>query len=329
MPSRAKQNVNGDLGELGVITDFVSMGHAVNSLSQSDYGWDAHIHTTTDVLDPNKLPASWKMSGLTAHVQVKNAQSGSAARVKIGSLRAWLAGSKVGTPTFYFFIDQGSPRYASPKMLQKILLENEDADDEKEIAMGSVQTRPVEYSIFNHLLRLWTRYPRVLLHKFIRIDDWHNMSPDELAEEHEIFVGHVFLAWLRSNMPEVGVPPKGLYGVMGNQIIWAAADELSGRDGGGTITEQMQATARRQQLEENVMDRLVEHSQVPETASQTRKSRGPLWPEASLATSYALATSPEAACEEAKRLVRDVMAYYSLCLTRAKSGSQPASGLAQ
>lgn len=325
MPSRAKQNVSGDLGELDVIRDFVRMGHAVNSLSQSDYGWDAHVHTTTDVLDPDKLPGSWKMSGLTAHLQVKNSQSGSAAQVKVGSLRAWLAGSKVGTPTFFFFIDKESPRYASPKMLQQILQVHEDADDVKEITMGSVQTRPADYSIFNHLLRLWTRYPRVLLHKYIRVDEWHSMSPEDLAEEHEHFVGHVFLAWLRSNMPEIGVPPKGLYGLIGNQIIWAAADELSGLDGGGTILNRKNATAHRQGLEEKIMDRLVEYSQVAESASEARKKRGPLWPEASLATSYALATSPEAACEEAKRLVRDVMAYYSLCLARAEAESQLAA----
>jgi hypothetical protein len=86
------------------------MGAAVNSRSQSDYGWDAHVHTPEDVLDMGNLPKSWKMSGLSAHVQVKNAQSGSAASVKVGSLRAWIAGSKIGTPTFYFFIDRDSRR---------------------------------------------------------------------------------------------------------------------------------------------------------------------------------------------------------------------------
>jgi hypothetical protein len=76
MPSRTKSNVSGDLGELRLISDFVRMRAAVNSLSQSDYGWDAHVHTPDDVLDMGNLPKSWKMSGLSAHVQVKNAQCG-------------------------------------------------------------------------------------------------------------------------------------------------------------------------------------------------------------------------------------------------------------
>lgn len=324
MPSRTISNVSGDLGELRVISDFVRMGAAVNSLSQSDYGWDAHVHTPEDVLDMSNLPKSWKMSGLSAHVQVKNAQSGSAASVKVGTLRAWLAGSKVGTPTFYFFIDQDNPRYASPRMLEKLLKDNKEADDHVAISIGRVQTRPADYSIFSHLLRLWTRYPRVLLHNYIRIDDWHHMPLEDLAVEDELFVGHVFLAWLTSHFPQVPVPDKGVYGILGNQIIWAAADVLSGLDGGGSISLRKQATTARLDFEARVTDRLVEKSQVSTTASEARKKLGPLWPEPSLATSYALATSPEEACEEAKRLVRDVMAYYSLCLVRAKARAKVA-----
>jgi hypothetical protein len=261
------------------------------------------------------------MSGLSAHVQVKNSQSGSAAAVKVGSLRAWLAGSRVGTPTFYFFVDQGTtPMYASPRMLGRILQANADNDDTAEVSIGRKQTRLADYDgAFAHLLRLWTRYPRVLLHEYIQVDDWHQMAAADLAEEHENFVGHVFLAWLRSHFPETPVPPKGLYGLLGNQIIWAAADALSGLDGGGAIPDRNNATALRLDLEARVVDRLVKYSQVSETASEERKKLGALWPEASLMTSYALATSPEAACEEAKQLVRDVMAYYKLCLGWAEA----------
>lgn len=321
MPKRTIASVSGDLGELKVISDFVSMGAAVNSLSHSDFGWDAHVHTPEDVLDRAKLPATWKMSGLSAHVQVKNSQSGSAAAVRVGSLRAWLAGSRVGTPTFYFFVDQGTtPMYASPRMLGRILQANADDDDTEEVSIGRKQTRLADYDgAFAHLLRLWTRYPRVLLHEYIQVDDWHQMAAADLAEEHENFVGHVFLAWLRSHFPETPVPPKGLYGLLGNQIIWAAADALSGLDGGGAIPDRNNATALRLDLEARVVDRLVKYSQVSETASEERKKLGALWPEASLMTSYALATSPEAACEEAKQLVRDVMAYYKLCLGWAEA----------
>jgi hypothetical protein len=39
-----------DVGELSVIMDFVKMGAAVNFLSHSDYGWDAHVHTSEEAL---------------------------------------------------------------------------------------------------------------------------------------------------------------------------------------------------------------------------------------------------------------------------------------
>lgn len=58
MPSRAKQNVSGAIGELGVFSHFVRIGHAVNSLSHPGYGWNAQVHTTADVMDPGKLLAS-------------------------------------------------------------------------------------------------------------------------------------------------------------------------------------------------------------------------------------------------------------------------------
>lgn len=61
--------------------------------------------------------------------------------------------------------------------------------------------------------------------------------------------------------------------------------------------------------------------QLPEGASEARKKMGPLWPEASLATSYALATSPESASFEAKNFVRDAMKYYKFCLSRTGSAA--------
>lgn len=123
MPSRTKSNVSGDLGELRVISDFVKMGAAVNSLSQSDYGWDAHVHTPEDVLDMDNLPKkSWKMLGLSAHIQVKNAESGSAAYVKVGSLRAWLAGVK--------------GRYADVLLLRSGQAEIRIAEDAQEDSLG-------------------------------------------------------------------------------------------------------------------------------------------------------------------------------------------------
>jgi hypothetical protein len=105
------------------------------------------------------------MSGLSAHIQIKNADSGEGARVKVGSLRAWLAGARVATPTFYFYVRNKCPRYASPKMLNALLAQQSEESDDKEIVIGQRRTRTADYSVFNHLLRLWTKYPRVLLHE--------------------------------------------------------------------------------------------------------------------------------------------------------------------
>lgn len=318
MPTRTKANKSGDVGELSVILDMVQLGAAVNSLAQSDYGWDAHVHTPEDALTVGNLPDSWKMSGLSAHIQVKNADSGKGARVKIGSLRAWLAGSKVGTPTFYFFVKRESPRYASPKMLNAVLDHFKDDSDDREISIGHRRTRPADYQVFSHLLRLWTRYPRVLLNAHVFVDDWHLLKRNHLVDKEKGFVAHVYLAWLRAHFPQTPIPERGLYSLPGWEIIWAAADELSGLDGGGTGEEQTEAGIHRTALQKWVTDSLVEAAHhMPEDASEERKKAGPMWPEPSLGTSYALATSPEAASAEARDLVRDVMAYYRFCVDRA------------
>lgn len=96
-------------------------------------------------------------------------------------------------------------------MLNALLAQQSEESDDKEVAIGQQKTRAADYSVFNHLLRLWTKYPRVLLHKYVDIDDWHTLGPKQLKDREKGFVTHVYLAWLRSHRPEVPVPERGYY----------------------------------------------------------------------------------------------------------------------
>jgi hypothetical protein len=206
-------------------------------------------------------------------------------------------------------------------MLQQILLDNEGKADEEKIGIGKSRTREADYSVFKHLLRLWTRYPRVLLHPLVSVDDWHLLKAAELEGRQKAFVAQVFLAWLQSHQPKTAVPEPGHYPIIGGEaIIWAAADELFGLDSvsaEGAYEEKERANILRMKLHAWVIDSLVDAAiHLSDDVSESHKAMGLQWPEASLATSYALATGPEAASLEASELVRDVMSYYNFCITR-------------
>lgn len=313
MAKRAQSNLSGDLGELDVIRKFFEIGAAVNSLAQSDYGWDAHVHTPTEAHKIGQLPTSWDMSGLTAHVQIKNSVSGSTADVNVGTLRGWVAGSQVGTPTFFFLIYKGVPRYASPKWLKKYLADADaqgvnDTDDKP---FGKRMTFEVDFDTFGGLLRLWTRHPRVLIHKRVTVDDWAQKNPRQIKGLEKIFISQVALAWLLAHHPDQRVPGVGEQLSIVLPIIYAGWLELG-------HPETLRLNPQEFSTEYSPEFLVFAEETMSSVLEAARMSDPWRWPEASLATSYALATDMKASLDEAVTLVRDVMAYYNLCLERAR-----------
>jgi hypothetical protein len=318
MVKRAQSNLSGDLGELDVIRKFFEIGAAVNSLAQSDYGWDAHVHTPSEAHTMGQLPSSWDMSGLTAHVQIKNSMSGSTADVKVGTLRGWVAGSQVGTPTFFFLVYKGVPRYASPKGLRKYLTDA-DADglkDTDEKPFGKRMTIEADFNTFGSLLRLWTRYPRVLIHEWVTVDDWAQKNPRQLKNLEKAFISQVALAWLLTHQPDHHVPGvnEQLPSVL--PIIYAGWQELGHPETLELNSNEFATEYTREFL-------AFAEATMNFVLNVARMSDPWRWPEASLATSYALATNMRSSRDEAMTLVRDVMAYYNLCLERARKAKLP------
>lgn len=316
MAQRKKTSYNGDMGEIEVLRKLLKMGASVNSLTGSDYGLDLHIQVPLRPMSIGDLPEQWSLSGRTAYVQVKNMTSGQSASVPPSRVRGWITGSKVGAPVFVVVIRNGKTwDLYSPKDLQR-LLDNWQEKNEakckkgklaaKTITLTSAYARKYNSAAFPGLLHLWTSYPQVLLNQYVRIEDWPYLTPGKLEDQDKGFVAQVCLAWLSAHFPERPIPESGQQEPLILPIIEAAFREL--------VTAETEVSS-------NQMAPTWDHSaQLLEFAGEVwdllvkAANRLGTWPEAALATSYALATSPEAASEEAQRLVSDVMTFYRSCM---------------
>lgn len=101
--------LRGALGELKTLESLLSFGMSVNSLAGSDFGWDLHaqLPDTHDFAETAPEPGfnlqdelSWPMSARSAHFQIKSLNVGAKLSIPVSKIRSWIAGSKIGTPTF-------------------------------------------------------------------------------------------------------------------------------------------------------------------------------------------------------------------------------------
>ncbi|TFV53911.1 hypothetical protein E4P41_20590 [Geodermatophilus sp. DF01-2] len=121
MGKRTSSHVSGDLAEVEVFGHLLRTGAAINSLTGSDTGWDLHLHVPDQIVDVDSSK-SWTMSGHSAHVQVKFRSKANSARVSIGTMKDWISGSRSGTPTFVFLLDDaGGLNYLTPCDLQNVV----------------------------------------------------------------------------------------------------------------------------------------------------------------------------------------------------------------
>lgn len=84
MAYRSWGNFQGDRGEIEALSELLKTGAAINTLTASDTGWDLHLHLPEHSMFIDTDPPSevdnrylkWRLSGRTAHVQVKRDASG-------------------------------------------------------------------------------------------------------------------------------------------------------------------------------------------------------------------------------------------------------------
>ena len=172
---RNLSNLRGDEGELAAFKELLKTGAAINSLVNSDTGWDLHMHlpvTPLYKMPKRTLPTNkegWPLSGRTAHVQVKNMQSGRFPTVSVGTLRGWVSGSRSGTPTYILLI-QASPKpilVIGPGEMSSWLGENEPFGvvqaDKSVIQTKQLSPRPFSVYSFSMEAELAVRFPVFML----------------------------------------------------------------------------------------------------------------------------------------------------------------------
>lgn len=168
--------MKGDLAELTVGAALLELGCAINSLSQSDTGWDLHVHVPESPIDARSATAPWQMSGLVAHIQVKSRTTRSFPKLKIGTVGGWDNSSRTGTPTFLFLAESINDRddilFATPDALSDWLSGTpRPAYDQQQMSARGVRLRQFIPATFGRVLDLWVRYPRLMFETERRFTD--------------------------------------------------------------------------------------------------------------------------------------------------------------
>lgn len=219
----------------------IEHGFAVNALTATDTGWDLHCHIPEELILSASTAGrkSWRLSGKTAHIQVKSAATDSLA---IGTVRGWLTGTASGVPTLMFGHHRGRRVFSTPDDLEVWLTSadrriNSEHGKHKYTYAGRDTEKQTPLSFhpyieerFPSVVHLWTDYPQIAL-DFPDLTAWMNhedRAPDprvDLVENLALAVwadaGHgrytedsVFMASL-----------SGLYGAAGCEDGEAFATE--------------------------------------------------------------------------------------------------------
>ena len=102
MATRTLSNVKGDIGEMEVIIMLLRLGMNINSLTQSDTGWDIHAQLPlTPMTGADEHHEPWELSGRTCHIQVKNQEK---PLLTLGTVRGWVSAAAVGGPPTFIFV---------------------------------------------------------------------------------------------------------------------------------------------------------------------------------------------------------------------------------
>lgn len=336
MATRTRIKHNGDMGEAEVLKDFLKMGAAVNSLTGVDYGLDLHVQVPLEPQEFGKLQPSWPLSGRVAHIQVKNMTSGQNPAVAPDRVRGWIAGSKVGIPTFVVVLKGDSRYFLSPRDLRTVLAGwekehatalAEDAENERARSAGELPDgaeidqkapktvtltgegqQPFDPKSFPWLLHLWTRYPGLMM--LTDVQDWPGVNVEKLTREGHQLIGDVVLAWMRSHHPDAPLDRATESSDMSaGQHLMTVTNALPG------------ALSIALSGYRSMYPVLADGSSTPESMAldsfdmlgEAVKTCGYRWPKAPLMTSYALSAEPTQSMHEACQLLRDAMNFHYKC----------------
>ncbi|MEI3778573.1 hypothetical protein V1463_07240 [Micrococcus yunnanensis] len=201
--------VKGDIGEIMTIYNLLEHGIAVNSLTASDTGWDLHCHLPDGLFVRASRVGriSWPMSGKSLHIQVKSEGS---TKLNVGTVRGWLTGTAVGTPTFLLVQRESDMILLTPDALDEWLREAErkEVDDKnyhafkyanKDASTSTVSwIRKLTYKAgrFPSVAHVWTSYPAVCM-DFPDLTPWMNHE-EEVRDPREDLVKQLCVGILAS-----------------------------------------------------------------------------------------------------------------------------------
>ncbi|MEU7905335.1 hypothetical protein [Actinoplanes sp. NPDC049118] len=262
--SRTRQQYLGDLGEAEVYAEFLHLGASINYLTQSDSGWDLHLHLPSDSIDVEDASdlRAWDLSGRVAHVQVKKQTSTKSPGLKVSAVHGWITGTRSGVPTFLFVVDgQGNFRYATPKALADwIDLSSTPAEGESSTTKLSM----FDYSRtkFRQVLQVWSRFPNALLYSGVIDDLVHGNGVVQPAAAIDL-IAEVALGWLNS----AGISYTGLEGDWDRYAgeFYAAADFPDLQNGGDEYQKFRQELEERQDFHNEIGLPVATYSLLPDT----------------------------------------------------------------
>ncbi|GAA0573524.1 hypothetical protein GCM10010172_67730 [Paractinoplanes ferrugineus] len=222
MAKRNTQNYLGDLGEAEAYIELLRIGAGINSLTQSDSGWDLHLHLPAKpMILTSTGSASWELGGRAAHVQVKKQTSRSAPKLGIGTARGWITGTVAGTPSFLFIVDgKKNIQYATPCGISDWLEGRHSMPNENRRAIAGMKLNAFEASRFSRISHLWSAYPNVLLglsgldralHGCLH-PDWTDVSG---------WISEIALGWF--NVASIGNDDTGYWWSKGSDFFDTAA----------------------------------------------------------------------------------------------------------
>lgn len=146
--------------------ELLETGAAINSLSSSDTGWDLHLHMPEEPLAflpemiLSQAKRGWKLGGRIVHVQVKSMKLSGYPSLNRGTVDGWIAGSKVGVPTFVLMLTAKGIQFADVADLVRYV----DGPTAKpgKVKLSSIRRRPFHKVTFSAIAHLYLTYPALM-----------------------------------------------------------------------------------------------------------------------------------------------------------------------
>lgn len=347
MASWSRNQYRGNLGELEVARNFLNLGCVVNSLAASDAGWDLHIQVPEVAQTFAQLPESWRLSGRTAHVQVKQTSTDSVS-INLDTLRGWVIGSKIGVPTFLVLVFEAKEtlelKFVPPWLLDEKTGGNmNDATITEFVDEGAVSAddKPVtdaeadeiprdkdckkkgkpkrsftktsalgwDAETFGPLLQLWTKYPGFMFKA--KMDLW---TSDGLAmQKAEHLIAKICWAWAWAHR-EPSATDEDAFSKMMYIALPAAKTLEPNSSNNQPLAERLMEHVRHWQS--SLIEYLTDKRNAAAAEGRLREAglhqsqidKSP-WPQIEFATTYATSAAEGEAFAEALDLASDIAAY--------------------